>query len=123
MIDQAEDAVRKWTEKLEMMELYAKFSGKREMPEIAFESHIRLESFLDTDYSAYVAVQSEIEKAVSQLRDKEANELFGMSYTQMSNFYQQKKTENTPEVRTYKMYMELIETLFPLKLIEVKPKR
>ncbi|WP_299206233.1 ExbD/TolR family protein [Brumimicrobium sp.] len=123
MIDQAYDAVAKWEEKLEMMELYAKFSGKREMPEIDFEAHIRLESFLDTDYSAYVAVQSEVEKAVTEMRDKEAMELFGMTYTAMNNFYQQKKTENTPEVRTMKKHMELIETLFPLKLIEVKPKR
>src|SRR5690554_7774974 len=65
------------------------------MPEIDFEAHIRLESFLDTDYSAYVAVQSEVEKAVTEMRDKEAMELFGMTYTAMNNFYQQKKTENT----------------------------
>lgn len=123
MIDQAYDAMRKWSDKLEMMRLYAKFSGKREMPEIAFEAHIRLESFIDTDYSAYVAVQSEIEKAVTELRNKEANELFGMTYTAMDNFYQQKKTENTPEVRTMETHLELIKTLFPLKLIEVKPKR
>jgi hypothetical protein len=123
MIDQASDAVQKWGEKLAMMELYAKFSGKREMPEIAFEAHIRLESFIDTDYSAYVAVQSEVQKAVTELRNKEAKELFGTTYTAMNNFYQQKKTENTPEIRTIKKHMELIETLFPLKLIEVKPKR
>jgi len=123
MIEQANDAVQKWGEKLEEMKLYAKFSGKKELPEIAFEAHIRLESFIDTDYSAYVAVQSEVQKAVTELRDKEAEELFGMSYTAMNNFYQQKKTEDTPEVRTYRKYMDLIETLFPLKLIEVKPKR
>ena len=123
MIEQANDAIRKWADKLEMMQLYAKFSGKREMPEIAFDAHIRLESFIDTDYSAYVAVQSEIQKAVTEMRDKEANELFGISYTSMNNSYQQKKTENTPEVRTLRMHLDLIETLFPLKLIEVKPKR
>jgi len=123
MIDQANDAVQKWGEKLDEMKLYAKFSGKKELPEIAFEAHIRLESFIDTDYSAYIAVQSEIQKAVTELRDQEAEELFGMTYTAMNNFYQQKKTEDTPEVRTYRKYMDLIETLFPLKLIEVKPKR
>lgn len=123
MIDQANDAVQKWGEKLDEMKLYAKFSGKKELPEIAFEAHIRLESFIDTDYSAYIAVQSEVQKAVTELRDKEAEELFGMTYTAMNNFYQQKKTEDTPEVRTYRKYMDLIETLFPLKLIEVKPKR
>ncbi|HLV42202.1 MAG TPA: biopolymer transporter ExbD [Brumimicrobium sp.] len=123
MIEQALGAIEQWSEKLEMMKLYAQFSGKKEMPEIAFEAHIRLESFIDTDYSAYVAVQSEVQKAVTELRDKEAEELFGMSYTAMNRTYQQRITEDTPELRTFKKHMELIETLFPLKLIEVKPKR
>ena len=122
-IDQALDAISKWKEKLEIAKLYAKYSGKKEMPEIAFEAHIRLESFIDTDYSAYVAVQSEVEKAITELRDKESEELFGMTYSRMNTLVQQQITENTPEIRMYQQRMELIETLFPLKLIEVKPKR
>ncbi|PKR81996.1 hypothetical protein CW751_01265 [Brumimicrobium salinarum] len=123
LIAQSQDAIGKWKEKLEKMKLYQKFSGKNEIPEIAYEAHIRLESFLDTDYSAYVAVQSEIQRAVTELRDEEAKEIFGITYTTMNNFYQQKKTEDTPKVRTYREYMDLIEVLFPLKLIEVEPKR
>src|SRR5690554_3848100 len=121
MIAQANDAVQQWSKKLEEMKLYAKFSGKSELPEIAFEAHIRLESFIDTDYSAYIAVQSEIQKAVTELRDKEAEELFGITYTAMNNSYQQRIMEDTPEIRTYRKYMDLIETLYPLRLIEVKP--
>src|SRR5690554_7893949 len=45
-IDQALDAIGQWRKKLEMAKLYTRHSGKREMPEIAFEAHIRLESFL-----------------------------------------------------------------------------
>lgn len=123
MIAQAQDAVAQWQKKLEMMKMYAYYSGKREMPEIAFEAHIRLESFNDTDYSAYVAVQSEVQKAVNEMRDKESQALFGTTYTAMQQIAQQLATEDTPETRTIKERMELIETLFPLKLIEVKPKR
>ena len=123
MIAQASDAISKWNDKLEMMRLYKKYSGKSEMPEIAFDAHIRLEAFNDTDYSAYIAVQSEVQKAVIELRDKAAEKLFGTSYSTMNNLYQQHLTENTPEIQKIKTRMELIETLFPLKLIEVKPKR
>ncbi|HLW39853.1 MAG TPA: biopolymer transporter ExbD [Brumimicrobium sp.] len=122
-IDQALDAIGQWRKKLEMAKLYTRHSGKREMPEIAFEAHIRLESFLDTDYSAYVAVQSEVEKAITELRDEESVQLFGVPYSRMNALVQQRIAENSPEVRMHQERMELIETLFPLKLIEVKPKR
>lgn len=59
-----------------MMNLYTQYSGKKEMPEIAFEAHVRLESFVDTDYSAYVAVQSEVQRAVTELRDEESESLW-----------------------------------------------
>lgn len=122
-IEQAQGAIGQWKEKLEMAKLYTRYSGKKELPEIAFQAHIRLESFNDTDYSAYIAVQSEVEKAISELRDEESEELFNITYTAMNNYIQQNATENSPKTREYRERMELIETLFPLKLIEVKPKR
>lgn len=121
-IAQANDAISKWGEKLEMMKLYKEFSGKDEMPEIAIDAHIRVEPFNDTDYSAYIAVQSEVQKAVTELRDEESEKIFGVSYSTMNNLYQQHLTEDTPEINKIEKHMELIETLFPLKLIEVKPK-
>ncbi len=122
-IDQTNVMIEKWEEKLSMARLYKEYSGKREVPEIAFEAHIRLESFIDTDYSAYVAVQSEIQRAVTELRDQEAEELFGITYTAMNKYYQQNINENSAKLRDYRKKMDLIELLFPLRLIEVKPKR
>src|SRR5690554_2434415 len=122
-ITQAQGAIDQWRAKLEMAKMYSKYSGKREMPEIAFQAHIRLESFNDTDYSAYIAVQSEIEKAITELRDEEAMMLFGDTYSRMNTLVQQRAAEDSPEIRMYRERMELIETLFPLKLIEVKPTR
>lgn len=122
-IDQTLVAIDKWNEKLKMIEMFTKFSGKREMPEIAFEAHVRLEPFIDTDYSAYVAVQSEVQKAVTELRDDKSQELFGTSYSAMKKYYQQNILEGTEKVKEYEKRMELIETLFPLRIIEVKPNK
>lgn len=122
-IEQTENEIAEWNKKLKNIELYTQHSGKKEMPEIALQAHIRLESFIETDYSAYIAVQSEIEKAVTELRDNEAKELFGISYSAMNTYYQQNLLEDKPKVREYREKMDLIELLFPLRLIEVKPKR
>ncbi|MEX2483953.1 MAG: biopolymer transporter ExbD [Brumimicrobium sp.] len=123
IIEQTNNEIEQWNKKIAMIELYTKFSGKKEMPEIALQAHVRLESFIQTDYSAYVAVQSEVEKAVTELRNEEAEELFGVSYSEMNLYYQQNKLENTPKVKEYRKYMDLIELLYPLRIIEVKPNK
>lgn len=122
-IEQMDNEIAEWNRKKRILDLYTKASGKKEMPEIAFQAHVRLESFIDTDYSAYVAVQSEVEKAVTEMRDEEAQELFGITYTSMRQYYQTNLLEKTPKVQEYKDKMDLIELLFPLRIIEVKPKR
>lgn len=121
-IEQALNEIAEWKKKLDIIKLYSSASGKKEMPELAPQAHIRLESFIDTDYSAYIAVQSEVEKAVTELRDKEAKEIFDITYTNMKTYWEQKKLEDSPKVREYREKMDLIESLFPLRLIEVKPK-
>jgi biopolymer transport protein ExbD len=121
-IEQALNEIAEWKKKLDIIKLYTSASGKREMPELAPQAHIRLESFIDTDYSAYVAVQSEVEKAVTELRDKESKEIFDISYTNMKTYWEQKKLEDSPKIREYREKMDLIESLYPLRLIEVKPK-
>lgn len=122
-IEQAMNEIAEWEKKIKIIDTYTANSGKRELPEIALQAHVRLESFKDTDYSAYVAIQSEIEKAVTELRDKESMDLFGITYTNMRTYYQQNILEDKPRVREYREKMDLIELLFPLRLIEVKPKR
>ena len=122
-IEQMDNEIAEWNRKQRILDLYSKSSGRKEMPEIAFQAHVRLESFIDTDYSAYVAVQSEVEKAVTEMRDNESQELFGITYTSMRQYYQTNLLENTPKVKEYKEKMDLIDLLFPLRIIEVKPKR
>ena len=122
-IEQTQNEITEWRKKLDIIKLYTQASGRKEMPEIALQAHIRLESFIDTDYSAYIAVQSEIEKAVTELRDKESKEIFGITYSAMKKYYQQNLLEDKPRVKKYREKMDLIELLYPLRLIEVKPKR
>jgi biopolymer transport protein ExbD len=122
IMEQFNNEIIEWNKKIAMIDLYTKFSGKREMPEIALQAHVRIESFINTDYSAYVAVQSEVEKAVTELRDEESENLFNITYTAMKKYYQQNLLEDTPKVREYRKYMDLIELLYPLRMIEVKPK-
>lgn len=122
-IEQMDNEMAEWNRKNRILDLYIRSSGKKEMPEIAFQAHVRLESFIDTDYSAYVAVQSEIEKAVAEMRDEESQELFGITFTAMRKYYQTNLLEKTPKVQEYKDKIDLIELLFPLRIIEVKPKR
>ncbi len=122
-IEQTNNEIDEWNKKIRIIDMYTKYSGKLELPEIALQAHVRLESFIDTDYSAYVAVQSEIEKAVTELRDKESKELFGISFSAMRTYFQQNELENTPKVREYEEKMDLIKLLYPLRIIEVKPKR
>lgn len=122
-IEQALNEIAEWEKKMKIIETYTAHSGKLEIPEIALQAHIRLESFLDTDYSGYIAIQSEVEKAITELRDEESNDLFGITYSAMRTYYQQNILEDKPRVREYREKMDLIELLFPLRLIEVKPKR
>ena len=122
-IEQTLAEIEEWNKKKKIMEMYTQYSGRKELPEIAFQAHVRLESFLDTDYSAYIAIQSEIEKAVTELRDKESKEIFNITYSAMKTYYEQNKLEPKPKVKEYREKMDLIELLFPLRIIEVKPKR
>lgn len=122
-IDQTLNEIDEWNKKKKIMELYTQYSRKRELPEIAVQAHVRLESFLDTDYSAYIAIQSEIEKAVTEMRDEESKDIFNITYSAMKTYWEQNKLEPKPKVKEYREKMDLIELLFPLRIIEVKPKR
>lgn len=127
-VEYAENVLDEWFKKDAVFRVYAnsdKYKGKTkiEMPEIDTKAHVKIEPFIGTDYSAYVAIQSEIQKALMQMRDKESMELFGITYTSMLKYYQQNALEQTPIVRQYKERLDLLETLYPERIIEVNPKK
>ncbi|MGB0932864.1 MAG: ExbD/TolR family protein [Lishizhenia sp.] len=127
-VEYANNLLDEWFKKDAVYRVFAKADmnkSKRnvEMPEIDIKAHVKIEPFIGTDYSAYVAIQSEIQKALMQMRDAESTELFGITYTSMLKYYQQNALEQTPIVKQYKERLDLLETLYPERIIEVNPKK
>ncbi|SFT62589.1 Biopolymer transport protein ExbD/TolR [Lishizhenia tianjinensis] len=111
-----------WEKKQRAFDLYSE-SGATIMPEIAREAHIRIVPQIATDYSAFIAIQSEIQRAITEMRDEESMKLFNIKYSTMEKFYEQNKNEDMPTILPlYKERLELLKILFPEKIIEVAPK-
>lgn len=83
---------------------------------------ISLQNDRFTSYKAYIAVQNELVAAYTELREREAQRVFGKSYVQMekdvkdgSNF--------TGDKEKLKEQIDQIKALFPQKLSEAEPKK
>lgn len=116
------NTLAEWEKKERAFNLYSE-SGATVMPEISKQAHIRLVPQIGTDYAAYIAIQSEIQRAITEMRDEESMKLFNIKYSTMKKFYEQNKNEDMPNILPlYKERIELLELLFPEKIIEVEPK-
>jgi len=73
-----------------------------------------------TEYGTYIAVQNELVAAYNQLRDREAQRLFGSSYTEMEARYNDARTSEGAK-ETLKERIELIKDMIPQKLSEAEP--
>lgn len=73
-----------------------------------------------TEYGTYIAVQNELVAAYNELRDREAQRMFGESFTKME------KDFNDPNFRgnkdKLKERIEKIKDMIPQKLSEAEPK-
>jgi biopolymer transport protein ExbD len=101
-----------WEKKKNAMKLY----GANELPEISGAANIRIEVNTATDYSLFAKIQTEIEEAIYELRDGESKRLFGESYGVI------KKRFNQDENNEDKRKLELLDILYPARVIEVTPK-
>ena len=90
---------------------------KKPIPQIHIQSNIRIEVQQSTAYSIFAKIHSEIEEAISSLRDKECRQLFNISYATLKRKYNLDK-EKIDEER-----LSLLEILYPAKIIEVTPKK
>lgn len=104
--------LKEWEKKKSAMKLY----GSNELPEIDGAANIRIEVQSATDYSLFAKIQTEIEEAIYELRDGEAKRLFGEPYGVI------KKRFNQDENNEDKRKLELLEILYPARVIEVTPK-
>ncbi|MGM0933734.1 MAG: ExbD/TolR family protein [Bacteroidota bacterium] len=72
-----------------------------------------------TEYGTYIAVQNELVAAYNQLRDREAQRLYGKSFTQMEKEYNDSNYTGNKE--KLKEQIGVIKDMIPQKLSEAEP--
>lgn len=112
MIDFKFSQLAEWEKKKNALKLY----GANELPEIHFQANIRIEVQTQTQYSLFAKIQSEIEQAIYELRDDEAKRIFGESYGVIKGRF------ITDEDPSDKSKLNLLDILYPARIIEVTPK-
>jgi len=73
-----------------------------------------------TDYSTYISVQNELVAAYNFLRNREAERLFGLPFTQMEANYNDVNWRGNKE--QLKERIDQIKDLYPQKLSEAEPR-
>ncbi|MBL1279801.1 MAG: biopolymer transporter ExbD [Fluviicola sp.] len=105
--------VAEWEKKktaLEMLET-------DKLAEISVQAHIRIEVQKATEYELFAKIQSEVEQAISELRDDAAMKIFNESYKSIKNrLAMDKGVEDREKI-------QLLKILYPARIIEVTPKR
>lgn len=102
-----------WNKKKKALTLY---KGSV-LPEISSQANIRIEVAIETQYEVFAKIHSEIEEALFELRDGEAKRLFNVSYSVLK-----RKNEQDATGMEEKDKLELLELLYPARIIEVTPK-
>ncbi|HET8810191.1 MAG TPA: biopolymer transporter ExbD [Flavobacteriaceae bacterium] len=99
---------------------YCQGAADPESSDNPIKAVISVQSDRQTKYGTYIAVQNELVAAYNQLRDRAANRLYGVSFTQMEDNY------NDPSWNGDKVKLEekikRIQDMFPMKLSEAEPK-
>jgi hypothetical protein len=73
-----------------------------------------------TEYGTYIAVQNELVAAYNQLRDRSAQRLFGKSFRQMEEEYDDPRYRGNKD--RLKEQIEQIRSMWPQRLSEADPK-
>ena len=105
--------VDEWNKKKRSLQLY----GKKELPEIHAQAHIRIEVQIATEYQLFAKIQSELEEAIFELRDKAAKDAFNEAYSTITRRYSMDKDKLDKEK------IDLMKILYPDRFIEVTPKK
>jgi uncharacterized protein YydD (DUF2326 family) len=108
-------AIRDWEKKIAAMDAL----GVSELKEIHQQAHIRIEVMQATEYRLFAKIQSEIEEALYELRDKAAQKYFGESYGTMKKRREQDKADEKGDQKK----LNALEVLYPGRIIEVRPKK
>lgn len=113
MIDFKYSQMEEWEKKLRSLKLY----GSNELPEIQFQANIRVEVQDATEYGLFAKIQTEIEEGIFELRNGEAKRIFGEDYQTIKTRFGQDQNPLDKDK------LNLLEILFPARIIEVTPKK
>ena len=114
LVNHKTEIVDQWIKKRRSLKLY----GKKTMPEIHIQAHIRIEVQKETEYALFAKIQSEIEEAYFYLRNEEALKIFKTPYGIIKRRDALNKNPNNKD----RLKLDLLDTLYPKRVIEVKPK-
>ncbi len=92
--------------------------GVNELVEIQAQAHIRVEVQQKTDYKLFAKIHSEIEEAITELRDEAAKKYFDETYTKMTKRFALDKEDKKGD----KKKIEALKILYPDRIIEVRPR-
>ncbi len=73
-----------------------------------------------TEYGTYISVQNELVAAYNQLRNREAQRLYGMDFSEMERRYNDPNFVGDKEL--LKERIDIIQNMYPQKLSEAEPK-
>ncbi len=82
---------------------------------------VSLQNSRETNYAAYIAITNEVLAAYRFLRDREANRLHNMTYSDIVKQYKD-SPEDSPEKEAWKTKRDEVKGLFPEKFSEAESK-
>lgn len=98
---------------------YCKGMKSPESSDNPVKAVISLSNTRETNYGHYIAVQNELVGAYTDLRNRESLKLYGSPYTALVEVYNSGELSNSKQLEVKKK-IELIRTLYPLKLSEAE---
>jgi len=101
---------------------YCRGPGDPKSSDNPIKAVISLQNDRLTDYGVYITVQNELVKAYTELRNREANRLYGRDFTAMVEDYKN-KAEYEGDIDKLKERIETVKDIFPQKLSEAEPSR
>ncbi|MDR9401356.1 MAG: biopolymer transporter ExbD [Psychroflexus sp.] len=101
---------------------YCQGPGDPKSSDNPIKAVISLQNDRLTDYGVYITVQNELVKAYNELRNREANRLYGRDFTGMVKDYKN-KADYQGDIEKLKERIGRIKDMFPQKLSEAEPKR
>lgn len=113
LVDFHDKAIRDWREK----EKALKTLKQDQLKEIHPQAHIRIDVQQQTKYELFAKIQSEVEEAIYELRDEAAKKYFQESY----GVIKQRRAMDKADAKGDQKKLDVLDVLYPARIIEVKP--